>query len=219
MPMSNPVHIPAVIHFAFGLQPQRVLDIGVGMGCYGMLLRQYLDIGKERISKEEWQLKIDGLEVFEPYRNPIWEWAYSRIQMGDLRTADLSGSYDMILCNDVLEHLEIEEVRTLVPKLLSAGKVLIVTTPAGEYPQGAWGGNEAEIHRSIIVKNDLAGCVVAIPCGSTICYVCSANGDAAREIRKLARSCPRFYSENSSRLRRYIPSSLKRIIRRHILPV
>ena len=72
MPLSDVWHIPAVMHFVRAAAPTRVLDVGIGMGNFGLLVRQYGDIGNERLSREQWKLRIDGIELFEPYRNPAW---------------------------------------------------------------------------------------------------------------------------------------------------
>src|SRR4051794_1109603 len=112
MPVSNPEHIPAVLHFVQACQPRSILDVGIGTGSYGLLLRQGLDIGYGRMQPAEWQVQIDGVEIFEGYRNPVWGYAYSRVVMGDVRQLLPGlGAYDLILCNDVLEHFPREESR------------------------------------------------------------------------------------------------------------
>src|SRR5437763_9703367 len=114
MPVSDYRHIPAVRHCVTALRPARVLDVGVGMGCYGMRLRQQLDVSYERVKREDWQVRIDGVEVFENYRNPVWE-MYSTVTIADARDAlRRCDNYDLILLNDVLEHFEREEARTMI---------------------------------------------------------------------------------------------------------
>jgi hypothetical protein len=68
-----------VLHFAQACQPRSVLDVGIGTGSYGLLLRQSLDIGHGRILPEEWRVQIDGVEIFEGHHNPVWDHAYSRV--------------------------------------------------------------------------------------------------------------------------------------------
>jgi SAM-dependent methyltransferase len=190
MPLSNPEHIPAVLHFVQSCQPRAVLDVGVGTGSYGLLLRQSLDIGYGRIEPASWQVKIDGVEIFEPYRNPVWSFAYSRVLMGDIRQLRPSlGKYDVILANDVLEHFPREEARALVKDLLSCGRVLIATTPNRDFPQGAWGGNEAETHHSLLDRSDFAGLVATVETGVTTCYICTADREAIYPLLLAADRC------------------------------
>lgn len=176
MPVSNPEHIPAVLHFVHAAEARSILDVGIGTGSYGLLLRQGLDIGYGRIQPEEWQVKIDGVEIFPAYRNPVWDFAYSRVLMGDIRQLlPALDHYDLILCNDVLEHFPRNEARQLVKALLGKCRVLLATTPNREYPQGAWGGNEAETHHSLLDRSDFAGLVAEVVTGVTTCYVCTGH--------------------------------------------
>jgi hypothetical protein len=43
------------------------MEIGVGFGKYGLLLREYLEIWGEGEVYEDWLRKIDGIEIFEAY--------------------------------------------------------------------------------------------------------------------------------------------------------
>jgi len=191
MPLSNSEHIPAVLHFAQACRPRSILDVGIGTGSYGLLLRQSLDIGYGRIQKSEWEVTIDGVELFEPYRNPVWDFAYNRVLPGDIR--DLLpglGSYDLILCNDVLEHFPRAEARALVTTLLQHGRVLLATTPNREFPQGAWGGNEAERHHCLLGRDDFAGLVAEVVTGITSCFVCTRHEDLVYPLLLAADRCP-----------------------------
>lgn len=73
MPSSNFLQIPTVVHFALSLCPTRILDVGIGNGTYGFLLRQYLDISEQRLDRAQWQRRIDGVEVFEGLPQPRLE--------------------------------------------------------------------------------------------------------------------------------------------------
>ena len=190
MPVSNPNHIPAVLHFVQACQPRSVLDVGIGTGSYGLLLRQSLDIGAGRIQAATWQVKIDGVEVFEGYRNPVWSYAYSRVLMGDVRQLlPTLGTYDLALCSDVLEHFPREEARSLVRTLLTQCRVLIATTPNREYPQAAWGGNEAETHCCLLGRADFHGLVAEIKTDITTCYVCTQQRDLIYPLLLAADRC------------------------------
>jgi SAM-dependent methyltransferase len=193
MPLSNPEHVPVVLHFAQAVRPRTVLDVGIGTGSYGLLLRQSLDIGFGRVQPDSWQTQIDGIEIFEPYRNPVWGYAYSRVLMGDIRALlpQLHG-YDLVLCNDVLEHFPRDEARALVHQLLDHGRVLIATTPNRAYPQGAWGGNEAETHHSMLDATDFTGLVAQIVSGVTTCYVCTRHRELIYPLLLAADRCPVF---------------------------
>lgn len=191
MPLSNPEHIPVVLHYVRACRPRRILDVGIGTGSYGLLMRQSLDIGYGRVQRAEWQVKIDGVEIFEGYRNPVWDYAYTSVRMGDIRQLlPQLGSYDLVLCNDVLEHFPRNEARALVQTLLIQAKVLIATTPNCDYPQGAWGGNEAETHHCLLDQTDFAGLVATTVTGVTTCYVCTRQREKIYPLLLAADRCP-----------------------------
>ena len=191
MPMSDYQHIPTVLHYAVALGPRRVLDVGVGMGTYGFLLREFIDVAKERVQRSEWQTCIEGIEIFEAYRNPIWAYAYDRVHIGDVREIlPTLPSYDLVLLNDVLEHFERNEARELTRESLRHGTAVVATTPNREYPQGTWAGNEAETHRALLDASDFTSLVVQTRVGITTCYVCSDDSAAVEKIHVASRSCP-----------------------------
>jgi len=190
MPSSNYLSIPAVLHFATAFKPARVLDAGVGMGAYGLLLRQHLDIALERVERSEWKLQLDGIEIFEGYRNPVWGYVYDRVTMGDIRTIKLGHGYDLALCADVLEHMPREEARRVVDRLLEAATVVIITTPNVFLEQGAWGGNESERHHCLLSASDFPHLVASNKTGLTTCFVCCRDPKLALQLRRVARGCP-----------------------------
>lgn len=192
MPLSSPDHVPAVLHFVRSLQPKSVLDVGIGTGSYGLLLRQYLDIAQLRLRPEEWTVRIDGVEIFEPYRNPVWDFAYTNVVIGDIRElAAHLDRYAVVLCNDVLEHFPRGEARALVTSLLDGCDVLLATSPTREYPQGAWGGNEAEAHHCLLGPPDFDGLVASVDAGTTTLYVCTRRRELVLPLLCIADDCTR----------------------------
>jgi SAM-dependent methyltransferase len=191
MPLSNYWHIPTVLHYVTALQPSRVLDVGVGMGTYGFLLRQTLDIGHERLCKETWKIALDGVEIFEGYRNPVWDYAYDRVFMGDVRDMlDKVERYDVVICNDVLEHFEEREAGQLITRFLSTRATLIATTPNQDLPQETWGGNEAETHRCLLGPRHFPNLIAWKRTGITNVYICSTRPDHIEVIRRASAHCP-----------------------------
>ena len=183
--------MPVVLHYATAVKPVRVLDIGVGMGAYGFMLRQFLDVTHERIKPETWKTVIDGVEVFPAYENPVWSYAYSSINMGDVREVlPKLGEYDLIICADVLEHFPRTEAQQLVKDFLAKAPVLIATTPRFDYPQGAWGGNEAETHHCTLDSSDFAHLCARNDTCETAVYVCVRPGGPAQLVKQAARVCP-----------------------------
>jgi hypothetical protein len=208
MPASSYTHISTVVHFLQAIWPKRVLDVGIGNGAYGLLARQYLDVAHERVLPESWQHTIDGVEIFEAYRNPVWAFAYNRVTIGDARQVIASiENYDLILFNDVLEHVEREEARSLIRAALDRCKCVVATTPSGHYPQGAWGGNEAERHLCTLGPKDFDALIAMVRTGDTSCFVCSRDPESIERIKDAAAGCPGWRPSRARTL-------LRRIVRK-----
>ena len=114
------------------LQPQDVMDLGVGAGKYGVLAREALDGIWGRLQPRHWTHVIEGYEVYEPYRNPAWE-SYDVVHMADFSGADIHG-WDLVLMIDSLEHLEPEQGKAFLAGLVEYNKHIIVSVPNGPMP-------------------------------------------------------------------------------------
>ncbi|ANF98482.1 glycosyltransferase [Paenibacillus bovis] len=150
MPTSWYQTIPNILNHIIMENPASILDIGIGFGKYGFLSREMLELPYERYQKEQWTVRIDGVEAFESYKNPIHEFVYNDIYYGDiLETIDQLPSYDVILLIDVLEHFTKEDGKRLLEKLVKhTNKALIVSTPIFPAEQEEYLGNKYEEHKS-----------------------------------------------------------------------
>ena len=110
MPTSHPGLITPIMTQILWSQPPSILDIGVGQGKFGALSREYLDIWQRRYKRSQWKTIIDGVEIFEEYKNPSWDYYYNRIYIGDILDVikDLK-PYDTILFLEVIEHMSKED--------------------------------------------------------------------------------------------------------------
>ena len=116
MPSSDYFQIPTVMQAVTQLKPASVLDIGIGFGKWGALCREYLDADFGRVAKPQWQTRIDGVEIFEPYRNPLWDAVYDRIWVGDaMDVLRQAGRYDLVIACDVIEHFTKNKVLVSPP--------------------------------------------------------------------------------------------------------
>lgn len=161
MPSSRPNTIPTVIHLVRQLQPGSILDVGVGFGKWGHLFREYTDINEaerdpDRYLRENWRIRIDGIEGYAPYVTGMHRYLYNDIHIGD--ACDLIQrlpSYDLIFMGDIIEHLEkragLRLVRNAVDK---SNKAVIVSTPKYETGQRDLCRNDMERHRSLWSAKD-----------------------------------------------------------------
>lgn len=133
MPTSTPKKISPVMGVLQRTgDVDSILDVGVGFGKYGFLFREYLDIRRRRYFKEEWQVQIDGVEIWEKYLTPVHEYIYSKIHVGDIRMlVHTLPPYDLVVLADVLEHMSYSEGVQLLQDLYArvAKKAIVVSYP------------------------------------------------------------------------------------------
>lgn len=155
MPTSFYGQISTILNLVQQTKAKSILDIGVGFGKYGVLCREMLDIPFERYYKENWLIRIDGIEGYKPYQNPIHTYVYNNIYYDPISVAikNLEINYDLGLFIDVLEHFEKKEGEEILNEILEKCKLLIISTPEIPYPQ-SYLDNELETHRSIWSLDD-----------------------------------------------------------------
>jgi len=171
MPFSNSSQLSSIVRYAEFLQPHSVLDVGVGMGQYGFLLRTNLEhfnlyevVGTQarRKDKPEWNILIDGIEAYPDYVTPVHDYAYNNIYFGDaLETLpQINRKYDLILAIDILEHFEKNIGKRFIGLLKNqSNKKILISTPK-EFIEQHVEANPYENHRSHWTKEDLSelGC-------------------------------------------------------------
>lgn len=134
------------------LRPASVLDLGIGMGFYGAVVRQWNDYGFGR------HTRLVGVEGFAGYRNPCWD-LYDEVLVMPIEEylEQSTDAWDAILLLDVLEHLSRERgdrlLQRCLERLTDRGR-FFVGTPAVWMEQGAANGNELERHRSLWTASD-----------------------------------------------------------------
>ena len=99
-------------------QPTRVIDLGCGPGALMHLLHE-IGVEADGIDYNEMSLKLATPEVRD------------RIAIGDAADASIKkdGSYDLVICREVLEHLTVLEVKKAVANMVRlTSKFIYVTT-------------------------------------------------------------------------------------------
>lgn len=170
MPFSLIENVPPMVEFmvrsvaAVGKLPPRetsrlrVLDVGVGFGMWGFMVRQVLDgVLAGRVREADWQVDLVGIEYFEPYISSHQRALYNHIHMGDaLALAGTLGTFDIAILGDVIEHFEKDVGMQLLRTLAAHAKIVLVSTPNGFMEQDAYAGNDKERHLSGWTLDDFA---------------------------------------------------------------
>lgn len=157
LPTSDMRSAAAVMAAVLKIKPQSVLDLGIGFGKYGVLMREWTDGVAGRVACKTWQTSIIGVEAHEPYRNPAWD-LYDRVgieDFTDIRHWFRYTRFDLVLLIDSLEHVSKTIGDELLMYLIEHNRHVIVATPNGYRPQTDVNGNEFERHRSGWTVTDL----------------------------------------------------------------
>jgi hypothetical protein len=157
MPSSHWQQINEILGVIISLKPRSMLDIGIGFGKFGVLAREYLELWDGRSIYNDWKCKIDGVEIFKEYRNPIHDYVYDNVYYGNVLNIifGIPFHYDLILLVDVLEHFTKENGLKLLKFCEEMAGCVLVVTPHKVSAQKAVFGNEYETHRSQWQLEDL----------------------------------------------------------------
>ncbi len=128
MPTSHSNQLNEIVQIAELLKPRKILDIGIGNGKYGFLLREYIG-SNHGISKEE--LIINGIEGYPEYLTPIHHETYNEIFIQNLSTKlDIpEGEYDLCILIDIIEHFDRETGIEIIKYFSKRSKFMLIATP------------------------------------------------------------------------------------------
>lgn len=157
MPIGCYSLVPDVAYRLATRRPRSVLDLGIGFGHYGSVVRQWLDNGIL-----PWDTYLVGVEGWEGYRNPAWQ-LYNAVVVDSIEgfLGQQTGCFDCVLLMDVIEHFEkavgIELVER-IQQVVAPGGFFLIGTPAIFMEQDAVYGNEFERHRALWTAADFQQC-------------------------------------------------------------
>jgi hypothetical protein len=147
LPSSSHLGLSVALDHVVGLRPRRVLDVGIGFGKWGFLIREALDFVDGRLEREDWQVTIDGVDAYR-YDSPLLDWVYDSVRIADvLDIVDELVGYDVVVIGDMIEHVEKEQGIALLDALLRQNRNVVLSTPYRFFEQEV-PGNPFERHRS-----------------------------------------------------------------------
>ena len=130
MATSHFHQIPTLMRYIEMLWPKSILDVGAGIGKWGLLCRDRLEFLEGRCERNTWQTALYGVELYEGYRNPIWDYCYDGFWAADvLDVLEEIPNVDLVLLGDVLSFLPKDRGRQLVAELAKKGRHLLISTP------------------------------------------------------------------------------------------
>lgn len=114
---------------------ERILDVGFGGGIYGKILKAF------------YYEHIDGVDVWPDNIEKMGlNFIYDNIYIENVLDFEFD-HYDLIIMGDVLEHMSLEDSKTLLNRFIN-GKAskLFIQVPYMYENHNEWGGNPYEVH-------------------------------------------------------------------------
>lgn len=160
MATSNWQNITYNINLIRKINPMKTLDVGIGYGRWGILLREFLDMWDDGIIDGKWKRIIDGVEIFRDYIKDYHNYFYDKIHIGNaldyIKYTD--ENYDLIILGDIIEHFTKDEGKELIDSALSKCRFVMINVPIGkQWQQGKINNNDFEEHKSIWYNSDFTG--------------------------------------------------------------
>ena len=121
-------------------QAKSILDVGCGKG------EPMTFINKDG------KFDVTGIDLFQPYLEEAERKSvYRRLMIGNALSLPFENkTFEVVICMEVLEHLEEREGIVLLSELERvAKKQILLTTPIGKYEQQAYDGNRYQEHKFI----------------------------------------------------------------------
>lgn len=133
----------------YGNNTEYLLALGVGTDSPA----QYL-ASVNKFGVDIWQPSVDKTKEKGIFDYLICEDALDCVSsLGD-------NDFDVVLCCDMIEHLEKEKGKRLLKEMCRVGGKVLVYTPNGMFEQGEYGGNPYQKHLSTWREEDFVGASV-----------------------------------------------------------
>ena len=146
MPTSIDIYNNDTIDLLHKINPSSILDVGPGFGRIGSLIRAHKP-----------DCTVDAVECDQSYITSFQlDKIYNNIYNFDIKDFCLKNPrirYDLVMFNDILEHLFRSDALDVLDFMLYRSKYILVQWP-NNYLQDDWENHESEVHRSNFTIQD-----------------------------------------------------------------
>lgn len=117
---------------------KKILDVGCGDGAFMAILNR------------DKKYKVTGVDLFGPYLKKAKSLGvYQKVIKKDIRKINFKkNSFDVVICSQVIEHLNKKDGLVLISKIKQIAPKVIIGTPNGRFSQEEYDENRLQQHRS-----------------------------------------------------------------------
>jgi hypothetical protein len=159
MPSNNLSSIFDIMETIRLVNAKSILDIGVGFGKWGLLIREYFDLRTdEKKGYEDWSIKLDGIEANAKYLTPVHGYIYDNVFVGEANDILSNNNlyYDLIIGIDVVEHFTRIEGLKFLDLCRNRARTVFINTPNIYYKLQKEYHNPFMLHKSGWDADDFA---------------------------------------------------------------
>lgn len=137
-------HIPFCIDAVVELAPTRVLDVGVGLGRWGMLIREFCEGPNPKVDREHWKVHLEGIQPFEESSQKDHLFFYDHVHAanGNGIAERIQDRWDLVIIADMLERWPKEVGSVILERALETADYVLVDSPIatgmGRNGNGHW---------------------------------------------------------------------------------
>ena len=128
-------HIPFCIESLIAVSPKRVVDVGVGLGRWGVLVREFCEAEGRVHNPKDWAIHIEGLRSSNENESCISN-AYNHVQVvdGALSAEKLQGHWDLAIVSGY-PGLSRPEKTAILDRALDVADYVMAESPFTENPR------------------------------------------------------------------------------------
>jgi len=132
MPSSNLSSFFDIMETIQQVHAKSILDVGVGFGKWGLLIREYFDLRPhKKKGYDDWSIQLDGIEVHEQYITPVHNYIYDNVYIGEALNilSNTNMYYELILALDIIEHFSKQDGIEFVKLCRNRADTVFINTP------------------------------------------------------------------------------------------
>jgi hypothetical protein len=123
--------LPFCIEAMVDISPKRVLDLHMGLGQWGMLVREFCEERKGGTHRQQWKIHLEGIQPFGQKVEDYHRFLYDRVLAtnGEDLTEQMNDSWDLAIVGDALEQRPKETSATFLKRTLEVADYVLVHNP------------------------------------------------------------------------------------------